>query len=69
MAGLQEMRAVDFAVTREVATGSWLGRRFHGKGIGTEMRGAVLYLAFAGLGARYARSSVFVDITRAGRGP
>ncbi|MEU7689275.1 GNAT family N-acetyltransferase [Microbispora hainanensis] len=59
--GVQEMRAVDFAVTREVATGSWLGRRFHGKGIGTEMRAAVLHLAFAGLGARYARSSAFAD--------
>lgn len=61
VAGVQEMRARDFAVTREVATGSWLGRRFHGRGIGTEMRAAVLHLAFSGLGARYARSSAFAD--------
>jgi RimJ/RimL family protein N-acetyltransferase len=39
-----------------VGTGSWLGRRFQGKGVGTEMRTAVLELAFRGLGAERARS-------------
>ncbi|MEN3537964.1 GNAT family protein [Microbispora sp. ZYX-F-249] len=62
--GVQEMRGRDFAVTREVATGSWIGLRFQGRGIGTEMRAAVLHLAFAGLGARYATSSAFVDNPR-----
>ena len=39
-----------------VVTGSWLGERHQGRGFGTEMRGAVLELAFAGLGARIAKS-------------
>jgi RimJ/RimL family protein N-acetyltransferase len=59
--GTQGVGAHDFAVLREVATGSWLGQAFQGQGIGTEMRGAVLHLAFAGLGAKYARSEAFVD--------
>src|SRR5215217_3606244 len=49
--GVQDVGATEFAVRREVATGSWVGRRHHGQGIGTEMRSAVLHLAFAGLGA------------------
>lgn len=48
--GQQSVGARDVAVTREVRTGSWLGRRHQGRGIGTEMRAAVLHLAFAGLG-------------------
>lgn len=59
--GLQEIAAEDFAVTREVSTGSWLGLRHHGQGIGTEMRAAILHLAFAGLGAREALSQAFDD--------
>ncbi|TYK53376.1 GNAT family N-acetyltransferase [Actinomadura decatromicini] len=57
--GLQDVRARDLAVTRRVGTGSWLGRRHQGRGIGTEMRAAVLELAFAGLGADEAESSAF----------
>jgi RimJ/RimL family protein N-acetyltransferase len=59
--GTQGMSATDFAVVREVATGSWLGQAHHGQGIGTEMRVAVLHLAFAGLGALYATSGAFTD--------
>ncbi|WP_086821549.1 GNAT family N-acetyltransferase [Allokutzneria sp. NRRL B-24872] len=59
--GQQSIGARDFAITREVHTGSWLGKRFHGQGIGTEMRAAVLHLAFEGLGAAEASSSAFVD--------
>ncbi|MEV0147520.1 MULTISPECIES: GNAT family N-acetyltransferase [unclassified Nonomuraea] len=59
--GVQEVEAVDFAVTREVRTGSWLGRRFQGQGIGTEMRRAVLHLAFDGLGAESAVSGAYLD--------
>ena len=55
------MLAERFAVLRTVGTGSWLGRIYQGKGIGTEMRAAVLHLAFAGLGADYALSSAFAD--------
>ncbi|MGA4990680.1 GNAT family N-acetyltransferase [Nonomuraea bangladeshensis] len=59
--GTQGIQARNFAVTRELGSGSWLGRRFHGRGIGTEMRAAVLHLAFAGLGARHAVTEAFED--------
>lgn len=56
LAGVQAMYGKDFATSRTVATGSWLGQRFQGRGIGTEMRVAILELAFRGLGADVARS-------------
>ena len=59
--GVQTVGARDLAITREVSTGSWLGLRHQGKGIGTEMRAAVLHLAFEGLGAEAADSSAFED--------
>jgi len=59
--GTQGISATDFSTVREVGTGSWLGQAHHGRGIGTEMRAAVLHLAFAGLGARYATSGAFTD--------
>ncbi|HEX4817923.1 MAG TPA: GNAT family N-acetyltransferase [Nonomuraea sp.] len=59
--GTQGVMGKAFPVTREVSTGSWVGRRFQGRGIGTEMRRAVLHLAFAGLGARYAVTEAFED--------
>jgi RimJ/RimL family protein N-acetyltransferase len=59
--GLQGIGATDFAVAREVHSGSWLGRQYQGRGVGTEMRAAVLYLAFAGLGAESATTSAYLD--------
>jgi RimJ/RimL family protein N-acetyltransferase len=59
--GTQAIDARNFATLREVGTGSWLGRAHHGKGLGTEMRAAVLGLAFAGLGAQWATSEAFAD--------
>ncbi|HEY6745242.1 MAG TPA: GNAT family protein [Mycobacteriales bacterium] len=59
--GFQDVGATDFAVLREVSTGSWLGLRHQGRGIGTEMRAAVLELAFAGLGAELAMSAAATD--------
>lgn len=59
--GTQGLSGTDFAIRREVATGSWLGRAFQGQGIGTQMRAAVLALAFEGLDARYACSGAFED--------
>jgi RimJ/RimL family protein N-acetyltransferase len=55
-AGVQAITATGFPQTRAVTTGSWLGQRFQGRGVGTEMRTAVLELAFRGLGAEVARS-------------
>jgi RimJ/RimL family protein N-acetyltransferase len=57
--GQQTIHARDFAITREVHTGSWLGQPHQGQGIGTEMRAAVLHLAFAELGAQEAVSGAF----------
>ncbi len=59
--GVQSIRARDLAITREVATGSWLGRRHQGQGLGTEMRAAVLHLAFVGLDVEEATSAAFAD--------
>jgi RimJ/RimL family protein N-acetyltransferase len=55
--GVQGMTSHDFLAGKEVKTGSWLAQRFHGRGYGTEMRAAVLELAFHGLGAEAALSS------------
>jgi RimJ/RimL family protein N-acetyltransferase len=57
--GVQDVGSTHFAVTRAVSTGSWLGRQFHGQGIGKEMRAAILHLAFAGLDAVVAYSGAF----------
>jgi RimJ/RimL family protein N-acetyltransferase len=54
--GSQSMRAEDFPTRREVDTGSWLGQAFQGQGIGTEMRTALLELAFRMLSAKAALS-------------
>jgi RimJ/RimL family protein N-acetyltransferase len=59
--GTQGVGGRDFAVLREVHTGSWLGRRYQRQGIGTQMRAAVLALAFDGLGAQWAVSAAFED--------
>ena len=59
--GQQEISARHYRVLREVSTFSWLGVRHHGQGIGTQMRAAVLHLAFAGLGATDATSGSFDD--------
>ena len=59
--GTQGLRGSDFAVTRECATGSWIGMRHQGNGIGTEMRAAVLAFAFDHLGATQARSGAWED--------
>jgi len=57
--GMQDMMATDFAITRVVTSASWLGREFHGRGFGTQMRAAMLALAFDGLGAEVAKSGYF----------
>jgi len=54
--GVQAVGSERFAETRTVVTGSWLGERFQRRGAGTEMRTAVLELAFRGLDAGVARS-------------
>ena len=55
--GVQGIGASQFPMRHEIHTGSWLGLRRHGQGIGTEMRSAMLHLGFACLGAEYANSA------------
>ncbi len=59
--GVQELSAKPFAALRSVETGSWLGRAHQGRGLGREIREAILHLAFAGLGAEEALSGAFDD--------
>lgn len=66
VAGIQSVTASRFGVRRAVATGSYLGRRFQGRGVGTEMRAAVLAFAFDHLGATSARSE-YVEGSEASR--
>lgn len=59
--GVQGVTTRDFLVTRGGETGSWVGRRFHGRGIGTAMRRAWVAFLFGHLGFEYVTSSAFVD--------
>jgi len=52
--GTQGLGATDFPILREVGTGSWLGRRYQGRGIGTAMRAS----RRAGAGVRRPRGRV-----------
>ena len=61
LVGVQDVSATDFAARRTIRTGSWLGRAFQGRGVGTEMRAAVLHLAFEGLGALAAETAAATD--------
>lgn len=61
LVGTQGLETSDFLVTRTGETGSWLGRAFHGQGIGTAMRQMICALAFDHLGAETVTSGVFLD--------
>lgn len=54
--GSQDLSAYDFAHRRTVNTGSWLTASLQGRGLGTEMRAALLLFAFDVLGAEWAES-------------
>ncbi|CAN5211109.1 GNAT family N-acetyltransferase [soil metagenome] len=51
LVGMQDLHARDFAETRHIETGSWLGLAHHGRGTGTLMRQLVVGFAFDELGA------------------
>ncbi|HEX7746670.1 MAG TPA: GNAT family protein [Micromonosporaceae bacterium] len=59
--GMQDLIGIEFATFGTVSTFSWLCADHRGRGIGREMRAAVLHLAFAGLAAREATSEAFID--------
>jgi RimJ/RimL family protein N-acetyltransferase/predicted GNAT family acetyltransferase len=58
--GVQALHGVQFGASRRGSTGSWLGARWQGQGLGTEMRGAILTLLFEGLGGKEAASGAIV---------
>jgi RimJ/RimL family protein N-acetyltransferase len=59
--GLQALEGKDFAVRREVDTHSWLVPSARGRGLGKQMRAAVLTLAFDHLGAETAVTEAWAD--------
>jgi RimJ/RimL family protein N-acetyltransferase len=59
--GTQGAAADDWGVLRQAETGSWLGREFQGRGIGTRMRVLMLHVLFEGLDALAVTSSAFAD--------
>lgn len=59
--GVQGLIGRGFPVNRQVDSGSWLGLRHQGQGIGTEMRSAALHFMFEELGAQTACSASFAD--------
>jgi RimJ/RimL family protein N-acetyltransferase len=61
--GAQGLSAKAFPILGVVSSGSWLGCAHQRQGFGTEMRAAVLLLAFDHLGATTARSGAFTDNT------
>ncbi|WP_093716064.1 GNAT family N-acetyltransferase [Actinacidiphila alni] len=59
--GMQDLTASNFTRFGTVSSFSWLAPGARGRGLGKEMRAAVLHLAFAGLGAKEAGSDAFFD--------
>lgn len=59
--GSQGISATHFPLTRTISSGSWLGCGHQGRGFGTEMRAAVVALAFDHLGADRCESAAFLD--------
>ena len=59
--GTQAVMAHEFPITRTAETGSWLGLRHHGQGVGTRMRLMILHLLFDGFDGLRATTSAFHD--------
>jgi RimJ/RimL family protein N-acetyltransferase len=59
--GVQTLEADEFAARRTVDSSSWLTTAARGRGIGKQMRLAVLALAFDGLDAEVAETSAWHD--------
>lgn len=61
LVGIQAIDTEHFLVTKTGETGSWLGRRFHGQGIGTTMRALICELAFDHLDFEEITSGAYTD--------
>ena len=59
--GMQDLIGLDFATFGTVTSFSWLAPTARRRGLGREMRAALLHLAFEGFGAKEASSEAFVD--------
>ncbi len=59
--GVQALAASDFPTLRTAETGSWLGIAHQGKGIGKEMRRAIVHFGFEYLGAMAITSAAMMD--------
>lgn len=62
--GAQSAGASNFRALRAATTGSFLFQPEQGRGIGTEMRAAMLHLLFDGLGAEQALTAAWADNER-----
>ncbi|MGH3265943.1 MAG: GNAT family N-acetyltransferase, partial [Trebonia sp.] len=61
LVGAQGFTTKDYLVVRGGETGSWLSRRFQGRGIGTAMRQVICAFIFDHLDAAYITSAAFAD--------
>lgn len=59
--GMQDLIGINFSTLGTITSFSWLSADERGRGLGREMRAAILHLAFEGLGAKEAGSDAFVD--------
>jgi RimJ/RimL family protein N-acetyltransferase len=59
--GLQALEGKDFLVRRTVDSHSWLVAPARGRGLGKQMRSAILALAFDHLGAQFAVTEAWAD--------
>lgn len=57
--GMQDVWAEKYRVLRTVSSGSWMRKDHQGKGLGKEMRAAMLMWAFDHFGAEYAESGAY----------
>src|SRR5215469_2586442 len=61
LVGSQGISAHDYLITRTGETGSWLSRRYQGKGIGTAMRQVICAFAIDCLDAEEITSAAYAD--------
>ena len=61
LVGSQGISAHDYLITRTGETGSWLSRRYQGKGIGTAMRQVICAFAIDCLDAEQITSGAYTD--------
>jgi RimJ/RimL family protein N-acetyltransferase len=61
LVGSQGLETTNFLITRTAETGSWLGRHYQNRGIGTAMRQAICAFAFDHLEAAEITSGAFAD--------